>query len=113
MQCIPVIEISTHHLPVSMLSAKLFECDVTFSNVECVTILQHTAYRPAAAKSRPAPRGPDLVSHILPITLTVNLISYLILALRMHTPHKPFTGMKFSFNISLNIKYCNKHKGVG
>ena len=103
----------THHLPVSMLSAKLFECDVTFSNVECVTILQHTAYRPAAAKSRPAPRGPDLVSHILPITLTVNLISYLILALRMHTPHKPFTGMKFSFNISLNIKYCNKHKGVG
>ena len=89
----------THYLPVSMLSAKLFECDVTISTWECVTILQHTAYRPAAAKSRPAPRGPDLVSHILPITLTVNLISYLILALRMHTPHttQTFYGNEIQF----------------
>ena len=105
MQCIPVIEISTHHLPVSMLSAKLFECDVTFSNVECVTILQHTAYRPAAAKSRPAPRGPDLVSHILPITLTVNLISYLILALRMHTPHTTQTFYRNEIQFQYLFKY--------
>ena len=107
MQCIPVIEISTHHLPVSMLSAKLFECDVTFSNVECVTILQHTAYRPAAAKSRPAPRGPDLVSHILPITLTVNLISYLILALRMHKPHttQTFYGNEIQFQYLFKYKH--------
>ena len=96
----------TQYLPVSMLSAKLFECDVTFSTVECVTILQHTAYCiPAAAKSRPAPRGPDLVSHILPITLTVNLISYLILALRMHTPHTTQTFYRNEIQFQYLFKY--------